>query len=232
VGGGFTMNGPHDMGGQHGFGPVLNEGPDEPLFHAPWERRALGLTLAMGATGQWNIDQSRSARESLPPATYLASSYYRIWILGLERLLRQHDLVSDAELTAGHAIDPARPVARVLRTETVAPALARGTPTARAALSPALFAVGQRVRARNLHPTGHTRLPRYVRGHVGVVTLVHGTHVFADRHAASAPGQPFDEAPTWLYCVAFAGEALWGVDAEPDSRISVDAWEPYLEAAS
>jgi len=226
------MNGPHDMGGQHGFGPVLNDAPNEPLFHAPWERRALGLTLAMGATGQWNIDQSRSARESLPPATYLASSYYRIWILGLEHLLRQRGLVSAAELTAGHAIDPALPVARVLRAETVAPALARGTPTARAAVAPARFGLGQRVRALNRHPSAHTRLPRYVRGHAGVVTLVHGTHVFADRHAASDPGQPFDEAPTWLYSVVFAGEDLWGVDAEPNTCISVDAWEPCLEAAT
>ncbi len=226
------MNGVHDMGGLHGFGPVLPEPPGEPLFHAPWERRTLGLTLAMGATGQWNIDQSRSARESLAPATYLASSYYRIWTLGLERLLLARGLVQADELATGQKLHAALPVARVLQPEAVAATLARGSPTARPAPTAARFAVGDRVRAGNAHPTGHTRLPRYVRGHVGQVVLVHGAHVFADAHAATPPGrQPFDEAPSWLYTVAFDGHELWGADAEPGTSISVDAWEPYLEAA-
>lgn len=225
------MNGVHDMGGLHGFGPVPLE-ENEPLFHAPWERRALGLTLAMGATGQWNIDQSRSARESLPPATYLSSPYYRIWVLGVEKLLQQRGLVTAQELRAGHALGPGQPLARVLRVEAVDAALARGTPTERPAATPARHAVGDRVRALNRHPAGHTRLPRYVRGHVGTVVLVHGAHVLADRHAASAPGQPFDEAPQWLYTVAFDGRELWGDDAEPGTSVSVDAWESYLEPAT
>jgi nitrile hydratase len=225
------MNGVHDMGGLHNFGPVQLEA-NEPLFHAPWERRALGLTLAMGATGQWNIDQSRSARESLPPATYLSSSYYRIWVLGMEQLMQRRGLVTEDELRTGHASVPARPLARVLRAEGVDAALARGTPTERPATTPARYAVGERVRALNRHPAGHTRLPRYVRGHVGTVVLLHGAHVFADRHAASAPGQPFDEAPQWLYTVAFDGQDLWGEDAEPGTSVSVDAWESYLEPAA
>ena len=226
------MNSAHDMGGAHGFGPVVPEPPGAPLFHAPWERRALGLTLAMGATGQWNIDQSRFARESLPPATYLTSSYYRIWVLGLERLMLQRGLVQADELAAGRALHPALRVARVLRPEAVAGALARGTPTAREPAAPARFALGQRVLARNAHPAGHTRMPRYVRGHVGTVALVHGAHVFADRHAASPPGQAFDEAPAWLYSVVFDGHTLWGDDAEPGTGVSVDAWEPCLEPAA
>jgi nitrile hydratase len=225
------MNGVHDMGGLHGFGPLPLE-DNEPLFHAPWERRALGLTLAMGATGQWNIDQSRSARESLPPATYLSSSYYRIWVLGVEKLLQQRGLVTAQELAAGHELEPGRPLARVLRAEAVDAALARGTPTERPATTPARHAVGDRVRALNRHPAGHTRLPRYVRGHVGTVARVHGAHVWADCHAASAPGQPFDEAPQWLYTVAFDGRELWGDDAEPGTCVSVDAWESYLEPAA
>ena len=225
------MNGVHDMGGLHGFGPVPLE-ENETLFHAPWERRALGLTLAMGATGQWNIDQSRSARESLPPATYLSSPYYRIWVLGVEKLLQQRGLVTAQELAAGHALEPGRPLARVLRAEAVDAALARGTPTERPVTTPARHAVGDRVRALNRHPAGHTRLPRYVRGHVGTVVLVHGAHVLADRHAASAPGQPFDEAPQWLYTVAFDGRELWGDDAEPGTSVSVDAWESSLEPAT
>ena len=223
------MNGVHDMGGMHGFGAVQPQAPGDPLFHAPWERRALGLTLAMGATGQWNIDQSRSARESLPPATYVASSYYRIWLLGMEQLMLQRGLVQADELASGRLLHPAVPVTRVLRPEAVAAALARGTPTAREPTTPARFALGQRVRARNDHPPGHTRLPRYVRGHVGTVVLVHGAHVFADRHAASPPGHAFEEAPAWLYTVVFDGHVLWGDDAEPGTSVSVDAWEPYLE---
>ena len=123
------MNGVHDMGGMHGFGPVQRAAADEPLFHAPWERRMLGLTLAMGATGQWNIDQSRSARESLPAATYLSAGYYGIWLRGLEALMLARGLVTADEMTAGQMLQPARPVARVLRADAVAGALARGTPT-------------------------------------------------------------------------------------------------------
>jgi nitrile hydratase beta subunit len=224
------MNGVHDMGGLQGFGPVQIE-PDEPLFHAAWERRALGLTLAMGATGQWNIDLSRSARESLPPATYLSSSYYEIWIRGLEKLMLARQLVTPEELSDGEPRTSPRPLARVLKPEGVAAALARGSPASRPIASAARFAVGDRVRALNLHPRGHTRLPRYVRGHVGTIVLVHGGHVFADRHASTAPGEPFDDRPEWLYTVEFDGRELWGPAAEVGTKVSVDAWEPYLEPA-
>ena len=94
------MNSVHDMGGMQGFGPVRPEA-DEPVFHAVWEKRALALTLAMGATGQWNIDLSRSARESLPPALYLGSSYYQIWLTALENLMRERGLASADELQSG-----------------------------------------------------------------------------------------------------------------------------------
>lgn len=224
------MNGVHDMGGQHGHGPVRPE-VDEPLFHAPWERRALGLTLAMGATGQWNIDMSRSARESLPPATYLSSSYYRIWTLALEALMLERGLVTPAELEAGAAHGTAPRPLRVLKAADVDAALRRGSPTERPAAAPARYAAGDRVRAVNDHPAGHTRLPRYVRGHVGVVTLVHGCHVYPDRHAVRRPDGSFDESPAWLYTVAFDGHELWGRSAEPGTTVSVDAWEPYLEPA-
>lgn len=224
------MNGVHDMGGQHGHGPVRPEA-DEPLFHAEWERRALGITLAMGATGQWNIDMSRAAREQIGAARYLGSSYYQIWLAGLERLMLERGLVDECELRSGCAAMPGKHVARVLRAENVSTALARGSPTARASTIPARFAIGQRVRARNHQPSGHTRLPGYVRGHVGTVVLVHGTHIFADRHAVARADDGFDEAPSWLYTVVFAGEDLWGAHGEAGTEVSVDAWEPYLETA-
>ena len=88
------MNGAQDLGGQMGFGRVDAE-PDEPWFHADWEKRAFGLTLAMGATGTWNLDTSRHARESLHPAEYLSSSYYEIWAKGLEKLVLQAGLVAE-----------------------------------------------------------------------------------------------------------------------------------------
>lgn len=225
------MNGVHDMGGLQGFGPVRPEA-DEPLFHAAWERRALGLTLAMGATGQWNIDLSRAARESLPPATYLSSSYYEIWIRGMEQLMLQRGLVTADELCSGDLQQAPATLKRVLQRADVDATLARGSPVERPAAAPARFAVGDRVRAINSHPQGHTRLPRYVRGHVGTVTLVHGCHVFADRHAATAPGVPFDDHAEWLYTVAFDGTELWGDSAEPGTMVSVDAWEPYLQQAN
>ena len=125
----------------------------------------------------------------------------------------------------------ALPAPRALGADRVDAALAKGTSTERPATRPAAFTVGQRVRTRQRHPAGHTRLPRYVRGQIGTVVRAHGMHVFADAHAASAPGQTFDEAPQWLYAVEFDGRSLWGDDAEPGLRVSVDAWESYLEAA-
>jgi nitrile hydratase subunit beta len=209
------------MGGMMNFGPVCAE-PNEPLFHAPWEPRALALTLAMGATGQWNIDASRSARESLPPAEYLSSSYYEIWIKGLEKLLLARQLLSIAELAAGHALDPPRPLARILKSADVPAVLAKGSPTERPAQHPARFAVGQMVLSKTINPTGHTRLPRYIRGKPGVIFAQHGAHVFPDSHAHGT-----GEAPQWLYTVLFEARELWGPDTTADS-VCVDCWESYL----
>ena len=224
------MNGVHDFGGMHGYGPVRPE-PAEPLFHADWERRALAVTLAMGATGQWNIDMARSARESLPPRQYLSSTYYEIWIAGLERLMLERRLVHEDELAAGRALHPPQPVARRLAADRVAAALAAGSPTGRPAASPARFAVGDAVRMRNDHPLGHTRLPRYARGRVGEVVAVRGAHVFADRHALPMAGGGFDDTPEWLYTVRFEGRELWGAAAEAGTAVSIDAWEPFMEPA-
>jgi nitrile hydratase subunit beta len=219
------MNGAQDMGGLHGFGPVEPE-PNEPVFHAEWERRAFALTLAMGMPGGWNIDMSRSARESLPPAQYLAKSYYEIWLAGLEKLMAQRGLVSPQEIAAGAPIGEPKKVARTLSGADVAKVLYRGGPTERETNTAARFAVGDRVRAKNMHPPTHTRLPRYVRGHVGVVERVLGCHVFPDSNSLGA-----GEDPRWLYTVRFAGPELWGSDSDPTIAVSVDAWEPYLEPA-
>ena len=164
---GRLMDGAQDMGGVTGFGPVQPE-PDEPVFHAEWERRAFALTLAMGMPGGWNIDMSRFAREDRPHQDYLGKSYYQIWLAGLERLMLERGLVSPEEIESGHPLRPAKPVTKTLTAEGVAAMLHRGGPTEREPRAPA-FKVGDRVRAKTINPPTHTRLPRYVRGHVGTV---------------------------------------------------------------
>ncbi len=219
------MNGIHDLGGMHGFGPVRKDA-DEETFHGEWERRVFGLTLAMGATGAWNLDMSRHARERMDPADYLRSSYYEIWLAGLERLLRESGIVDETELQSGRPLAGGVRPPRILKADDVAGVLARGASCERASESPAIFAVGDRVRARNMHPAHHTRLPRYVRGRPGVIERVQGRFVFPDAHAHGK-----GESPQWCYSVRFAGRDLWGEDAEPQSSALVDCWESYLEAA-
>jgi nitrile hydratase subunit beta len=219
------MNGAQDMGGVHGFGPVEPE-PNEPVFHADWEKRAFALTLAMGIPGGWNIDMSRFARENRPPAEYLSMSYYQIWLAALETMMKERALVADDEIDAGHSLHPPKPMKRTLSPVDVAQVLYRGGPTERETNSAAKFKAGDTVRAKNINPLTHTRLPRYVRGHKGTIERVIGCHIFPDSNAQGA-----GENPQWLYTVRFEGRELWGADGDPSVAVSVDAWEPYLEKA-
>jgi nitrile hydratase subunit beta len=219
------MNGVHDMGGMHGFGKVEPEA-GEPVFHAPWEGRVLAMNRATGWLGLWTIDGSRFSLEMLPPADYLGSSYYRRWALGLENRCVQIGLVNDDELAAGRALHPARALGRPVLTAAEVPStLARGN-YERPATAPPQFAPGDRVRTRNINPPGHTRLPRYARGRSGVIETIRGCHVFPD---TAATGRR-DEAH-WLYTVVFDGRELWGDGADATLKVSIDAWEPYLESA-
>lgn len=224
------MNAIHDLGGMHGFGPVRPEAPGAPAFHAEWERRAFALTLAMGATGAWNLDQSRAMRESLPPLDYLRLGYYGIWFAALERLLLERGLVVGGELASGHVQAPGPRLPKRLAADAVAAVLARGAPTERpdsdAARVAPRFAAGEAVVTVNRHPTGHTRLPRYARGRRGTIEAVRGVHVLADAHALL----PADEAPQWLYTVRFAATELWGPDTTADA-VCVDCWESALRPA-
>jgi nitrile hydratase subunit beta len=236
------MNGAHDLGGQMGFGSVVPE-PNEPVFHADWEKRALALTLAMGATGQWNIDMSRAMRESLPPAQYLANNYYEIWLAGLQRLMVQQGLVQDHEWPAEPNPTPlltqlhqptfasqtvgmpvgAKPPNKVsaLLPYQVDALLKRGSPTERPTDTSPQFVLGQKVKTINDHPQGHTRLPRYARDKVGTVVAIRGFHVFAD---ASAQGL---QQAQWLYSIGFAGSTLWGSSTTAD-EVVLDCWQSYL----
>ncbi len=219
------MDGVHDMGGMDGFGPVKPE-RDEPVFHAPWESRVLAMTRAMGAANGWTIDMQRFAREQLSPPFYLGATYYEKWFFAMRQMLLDHGLIDNAELATGRAQHPAAPLKRGPFTLADVPRVMRRGTFERAANTPACFKVGERVRARNIHPQTHTRLPRYARGHVGVIERIQGRHVFPD---VSAQGD--SEQAQWLYTVIFEGRELWGADADATLKVSIEAFESYLEPA-
>ena len=219
------MNGVHDMGGVAWLGPVVPE-PNEPMFHTEWEARVLAMVRAMGAAGAFNIDTSRFYRESLRPDVYLSSSYYKKWFLGLEDMLVDKGFISAEEVAAGHAVQPPKPLKRgKFGLDDVERIMVRGK-FGRAAPAPAKFKAGDRVRAKNIHPATHTRLPRYVRGHLGRIERDHGAQVFPDSAAIDA-----GENPQWLYTVVFEAVELWGLDADPTVKVCIDAFEPFLEQA-
>ena len=223
------MNGAHDLGGMHGFGPVEIE-RDEPVFHQEWERRAFAITLASGFLGQWNIDQGRFAREQMPPAEYLTTTYYEHWLFGLQKLLNDLGMVSHAELAA-RTKDPKSPTTpvtgfRVLAARDVETALRKSrTSKADEEVAPR-YKVGDRVVTKNIHPLGHTRLPRYARGKRGLVTLDHGVWVFPD-----TAGNGLGRNPQHCYAVRFEARELWGETATGRDAVYVDLWDDHLELA-
>ena len=214
----------HDMGGMHGFGAVEPE-PNEPVFHAEWEGRVLALQRSMGYARLWTIDGGRASLETLPPVEYLRSSYYRRWFLGLEKRLVAHGLVAADEIAAGKSLRPGRGLNRKLTLDDVPNTTKRGN-FERPAAAPARFKAGDRVRARNINPATHTRLPRYARGKLGLVEAVRGCHVYPDTAAIGA-----GDHPQWLYTVVYSGRELWGEEADPSISVSIEAFEPYLEPA-
>ncbi len=214
----------HDMGGMTGFGRVVPE-PNEPPFHARWEGRVHAMQRAMGFAGLWTIDASRASLETLPPLDYLGSSYYRRWFLGLESRLLGHGLVGADEIEAGRSLRAGARLPRTLSVNDVDKTMVRGD-FARPTNTPARFREGDPVRAKNINPVTHTRLPRYVRGKIGVVEAIRGCHVFPDTAALGA-----GENPQWLYTVVFSARELWGEDADPAVKVSIEAFEPYLGPA-
>ena len=220
------MNGIHDMGGMHGMGAIAPE-PNEPVFHHPWERRVFALRIAASALRCWNLDESRHAAERMRPAQYLAASYYQRWLFALEQLLLERGLVSRAELDSGAAAGAgAQPPRQALPASAVDLVL-RYPGASRAGVSVApRFAAGDAVRARNDHPAGHTRLPRYVRGRPGVIARDHGVFVLPDSNASGRGPQP-----QHVYSVRFTARALWGEQAAARDAVYVDLWDDYLDPA-
>ena len=219
------MNGIHDMGGMDGFGPIEREA-NEPVFHEPWEARMYGLAQAATFPPDLAVDRFRFLIEQMPPAAYLSQSYYERWYCTSAVALLQAGMVTIAELATGRASRGGARRSDAMKAADVGPAMAQGPDYAREIANPPRFAAGQTIMARNMHPAGHTRLPRYVRGRRGVIRSWRGAFVFPDTNARGD-----GECPQHLYSVAFAARELWGPDAEPKDKIHLDLWESYLEPA-
>jgi nitrile hydratase subunit beta len=219
------MNGIHDMGGMHGMGSIDAE-KDEPVFHFRWEGRVYALTMAVGPTGKAAF--SRYQLERIPPADYLRMSYYEKWLNALIERLPPSGLVTAAEIETGK---PARgtPKATPALTAAQVPGFVarRGGAARRDGPTPR-FQVGQRVRARNINPVGHTRLPRYARGKMGAIERDFGIFRLQD---TDADGRSLGANPQHVYSVRFAAQELWGEQASSRDAVYVDLWEDYLERA-
>jgi nitrile hydratase beta subunit len=218
------MNGVHDMGGHQGMGPIEYE-KNEPVFHHPWEARIYALNRAMRAWRKWSIDTDRHALELLSPVDYLRMSYYERWVGRLEDQVVRYGLVSREELDSGRAAPGATKVTPAL-TLAAAPWLSRGIAPSRDSAVRPLFKVRQRVRARNINPPGHTRLPRYARGKTGVIVRDHGVYVFPDSNAHFR-----GEKRQHVYSVRFTAQELWGSSASPRDSVHLDLWDDHLERA-
>jgi len=219
------VNGVHDMGGMHGMGPIEHE-KNEPVFHATWEGRLFALRRAMGAWGKWNIDTTRHEVELVPAAEYLELSYYARQFAAFLEMLVKSKLVTREEIESGVAA-PGQPVATpALTPEKAAALVAKGAPTSRDVKAAARFKVGQRVRARNINPVGHTRLPRYARGKLGTIERDHGVFVLPDSNAHFR-----GENPEHVYSVRFSARELWGEQASPRDSVHLDMWDEYLDHA-
>ena len=219
------MNGVHDMGGMHGMGPIQAE-KNEPVFHAPWEGRVLALRRAMAAWRKWNIDVMRHEVELVPPAEYLRLSYYERQFVAFLEMLAKSGLVTRAELESGTPAQGSPKATPALTAEKAAALVAKGVPASRDVSVTPRFRDGDRVRARNMHPVGHTRLPRYARGKFGTINRDHGVFVFPDTNAHF-----LGEKPQHVYSVRFAARELWGQQASSRDSVFIDMWDDYLEPA-
>jgi nitrile hydratase len=224
------MNGAHDLGGMHGFGPVVRE-ENEPVFHADWEKTVFMMSRAMRVRGIINIDESRHGIERMPPAEYLAASYYERWLASLERNLIDKGIITPQELEERQALLREQPDTPAPQREDPELIALLKTPTSQRELyeregPPGRFVAGDAIVTKNVHPTGHTRLPRYVRGKRGTIHEVRGSYVFPDTNAHRQ-----GEQPQPMYTVCFEGTELWGASTEPRERVYIDLWESYLEPA-
>lgn len=219
------MNGVHDVGGLQDMGPIPHE-QDEPVFHAAWEGRMYGIDRSLRFIGQWNLDAWRYQIELLPPADYFRLTYYERWLRVNEQLAVKYGLVTPEELETGSPDPGLAKTAPALTADMAARQLGRGIPSSHDPTVSPRFQVGQRVRARNMNPPGHTRLPRYARGKTGIVTRDHGVYSFPDTNAHFQ-----GEKRQHVYSVRFAARELWGDNASARDSVHLDMWDDYLERA-
>jgi nitrile hydratase subunit beta len=219
------VNGIHDLGGLHGFGAIAAE-RDEPPFHEMREGGAAAMVDIMTVPPGFTVDRFRYLRETLRPDLYLTQSYYEQWLYMAEQAMLEAGMISAGGLARGKAKVGSGGRNDAVRADVVWNFLHDRGNSSRALSGAPRFAIGQRVRARNVQPEGHTRLPRYARGRLGLVTHHHDGHVFPD---ASAHGK--GDAPKHLYTVAFTARELWGAAANTRDTVNLDLWESYLEPA-
>jgi nitrile hydratase len=219
------MNGIHDLGGMQDLGPIQYE-PNEPVFHAPWEGRVFAINIALGAWRKWNIDAGRYQIELIPPADYLSMSYYEKWLTRIVELAVKAGLVTRDEIADGRPAPDSQKATPPLTVERVALLQRSGAGARRDVPVEPRFQPGQKVRARNIHPVAHTRLPRYARGKLGIIDRDHGVYVFPDTNA-----QFRGENPQHVYSVRFAARELWGDQASPRDSVYLDMWDDYLDPA-
>jgi len=219
------VNGIHDMGGMQDMGPIKEE-KNEPVFHHPWEGRTFAMYRATGAWRKWNIDAARYSRELIPPDEYLRMGYYEKWYQGLVDLLTASGLVTRAEVETGKPARGSTKSTPPLTPEQVVESVAKGVPAKRDVSVAPRFQAGQHIRARNINPLGHTRLPRYARGKRGTIDRDYGVFVFPDSNA-----QFRGENPQHLYSVRFSARELWGEQAKLQDTVYLSMWDDYLEPA-
>ncbi len=217
------MDGIHYMGGMDGFGPIPIE-RDEPVFHAAWEGRVYAMNSAIGAWGKWNIDAGRFGIERLDPALYLQSSYYQRWLYRTENLLVDHGLITRGELEG--ATPPEGPQSQPLTMEQIIERQRRSRSARVDEDVAAKFKAGDVVLVRNIHPKGHTRVPRYVRSRHGVIDRDHGVFIFPDTNALFE-----GKKPQHIYSVRFDAQELWGPGAPAQDKLYLDLWDDYLDPA-
>jgi len=211
------------MGGMQDMGPIRYE-KNEPVFHEPWEGRVYVIRRAMGAWKKWTTDHARHEIEKLPPSDYLRMSYYERWLVSTENLIVNAALITRDELESGKPAAGSAKATPPLKSADMQTVLVRPKVTRPDANVKPKFKTGDRVRARNIHPTGHVRLPRYARGKSGVVHQDHGIYVFPDTIVA---GQ--GEKPQHVYSVRFEARELWGPQASPRHAVYLDLWDDYLD---
>ncbi len=223
------VDGVHDMGGMHGFGTVVTPGADLP-YHERWEPRVFAIQMLVGIEGLGAGPGGRPVREEMEPAEYLAASYYERWLFSAERRLERKGTIAPGEVESMmERLEAGEPVATHQDPAMAERILADLTATYPMDPPPEAvrFRPGQRVRVKRMHPAGHTRSPRYVRGAVGVIEDVRGADRLPDR---AVYGE--DVAPEPVYSVAFRSTELWGPSEGSSWTVSLDLWESYLETTA